>query len=156
MKIPLLEKHLNMILYFPVYGLGMPIYGSNLPQYGKIRNTRYHPFPCFYQTVGNVWKLHENGFVMGLQLVSTRFYAFPPVYDSSSLLENNNKLQGDPRKMITVIEFCVITLNVKITCYAFYMGHPVQFDIFSLLLHVEIEAQNEVNNKIKNKVTKSI
>ena len=30
------EKRLNIITYFPAYGLRMPIYGSNLSQYGKI------------------------------------------------------------------------------------------------------------------------
>ena len=33
-----LEKRLNTIPHFPVYGLRMPIYGSGLSQYGKIRD----------------------------------------------------------------------------------------------------------------------
>ena len=33
-----MKKHLNTILYNPVYGLRMPIYGNNLSQYGKIRD----------------------------------------------------------------------------------------------------------------------
>ena len=39
MALTLHKKHLNTILYIPVYGLRMSIYGNNMSQYGKIQDS---------------------------------------------------------------------------------------------------------------------